>query len=363
MARTNLKKVLRRFTRSLAAFYDLARGRDYNVLSHYILKISENNKIDDILSAAAQCLDDILDYELFGFLLAEGPQAHVWVDPGEKAHSFITHIRRGLDGQKLDFSVHDLGGAADRADKKFDTADAGRLLPFNVLGDGCLARLYLLPGRTVLRHHHNIIQVIVRSLRIALQNCLCIRKLETAASLDPLTGCYNRRSLEQFIDRDIALARRRDCDLSIVMIDIDDFKAVNDSFGHEAGDAVLREVSGLLTTSIRKSDYLSRYGGEEFALVLPETPLRNAVFLAEKLRTMMKELRVDVNGRSLFVTASFGVASLPEYGGSAELFREADRMLYIAKSRGKDAVAPDPVTCRAAARSRRSAGRNLHSWE
>jgi diguanylate cyclase (GGDEF)-like protein len=358
MARTNLKKILRRISRSISVLYDLARGRDYTVLSHYILKISENNKIDDMVSAAAKCLDDILDYELFGFLLVEGSQAHVWVDPGVKADAYIHHIGSELDGQKLDFSVHNLGSEG----AKTDTIEPERLLSFTVLEEGCMARLHLLPGRALLRHHQNIIQVIVRSLRIALQNCLCIRRLETAAALDPLTGCYNRRSLEQFIERDIALARRRECDLSIVMIDIDDFKAINDSFGHEAGDAVLREVSGLLTTSIRKSDYLSRYGGEEFALVLPETSLRSAVFLAEKLRAAMKELRVNVNGRSLSVTASFGVASLLERGGSAELFREADRMLYIAKSRGKDAVAPDPVTCRAT-RSRRSTGRYAHTWK
>ncbi len=135
-----------------------------------------------------------------------------------------------------------------------------------------------------MHHHDNIISTIISSISIALEKNLSIQRLESEAAIDPLTKCYNRRSLDRFIQRDIAHAQRYGTDLSVIMFDLDNFKKINDLYGHQAGDEVLKSISILIPSLIRKSDYLARYGGEEFTLVLPDTPLYNAVTLAEKVR-------------------------------------------------------------------------------
>jgi diguanylate cyclase (GGDEF)-like protein len=129
------------------------------------------------------------------------------------------------------------------------------------------------------------------------------------------------------------------------MIDLDDFKQINDVYGHQAGDEVLRCVSRVLHESVRKCDYLARYGGEEFMVVLPDTSLYHAVQLAHKLRQKISELTVRMNGETIRTTASFGVAGLENKTDHASLFREADERLYKAKSVGKNNVVPSMLPC------------------
>jgi diguanylate cyclase (GGDEF)-like protein len=163
-----------------------------------------------------------------------------------------------------------------------------------------------------------------------------IDNLERLASADPLTGLANRRGGERDIAAEISRARRQNTPLSCVLLDIDHFKDVNDTFGHQAGDYVLREISALLRRTVRAYDILVRWGGEEFLVVLPGVEQAQALKLAERIRAAIENLPLAGIGG---VTASVGVASLGSDYSFEAMFAAADRRLYSAKSSGRNTVA------------------------
>jgi diguanylate cyclase (GGDEF)-like protein len=166
-----------------------------------------------------------------------------------------------------------------------------------------------------------------------------VRTMKDLADLDALTGIANRRSfydqIEQFIGR-----QRAGCPVSVIMLDIDRFKAVNDTYGHRAGDIVLQRIASLLSQNTRAQDILARYGGEEFILAIPDMGAGSAVALAERLRMSIYDFEEIYDGQSIKVTASFGVAcNTTGPGFSMEsLIKKADTALYKAKSLGRDTV-------------------------
>lgn len=164
-------------------------------------------------------------------------------------------------------------------------------------------------------------------------------KLREQSTHDPLTGLYNRRYLEETLARELILAEREGHPISIIMGDLDHFKAVNDRYGHLAGDEVLRVFGELMKKHARGSDIYCRYGGEEFLLVLPGMAEKDAVERAEHLRRAMAATPVDFGSSKVVVTASFGIASYPCDGRSGdELTAAADRALYAAKAAGRNRV-------------------------
>jgi diguanylate cyclase (GGDEF)-like protein len=166
------------------------------------------------------------------------------------------------------------------------------------------------------------------------------QKLQEQAISDPLTGLYNRRYLSEFLPRELARSGRSETSVAAILIDLDHFKRVNDSFGHEAGDMVLMAVGSLLKGNVRGSDIASRYGGEEFALILPETDMDAAVRRAEDIRLEISGLELSHAGKSLGkVTASFGIAMFPAHAQDTDaLLRVADVALYAAKGAGRNRV-------------------------
>ena len=164
-------------------------------------------------------------------------------------------------------------------------------------------------------------------------------KLREQSTHDPLTGLYNRRYLEETLARELILAEREGHPISIIMGDLDHFKAVNDRYGHLAGDEVLRVFGELMKRHARGSDIYCRYGGEEFLLVLPGMAEKDAVERAEHLRRAMAATPVAFGSSQIVVTASFGIASYPCDGRSGdELTAAADRALYAAKAAGRNRV-------------------------
>jgi diguanylate cyclase (GGDEF)-like protein len=155
-----------------------------------------------------------------------------------------------------------------------------------------------------------------------------------------LTGLYNRRYLEETLEREIRRAARADQSLGILMLDLDHFKSFNDTYGHEAGDAVLRETGACLVKNIRAEDFVCPFGGEEFVVILPTAAVEASRARAERLRSKIRELTVLHQGKSLgLITVSIGVAAFPIYGGSPkELLASADAALYRAKREGRDRV-------------------------
>ena len=165
--------------------------------------------------------------------------------------------------------------------------------------------------------------------------------LHNQCILDPLTGLFNRRYLKEFLTREIERSRTHQQPLSMIMLDIDHFKRFNDTFGHDAGDTVLQELSLFLQRHIQNLDIVARYGGEEFIVILPECSLESAHQRAEQLRQGVKQLNVKYQSQSLdMITVSLGLASFPDHGqNDAEIVHAADMALYRAKAEGRDRLA------------------------
>lgn len=168
-------------------------------------------------------------------------------------------------------------------------------------------------------------------------------ELQRLARIDPLTGALNRRAFRELLEREAARARRHGRPLSVVMIDLDHFKRVNDTMGHATGDLVLVAVARAVSAALRGEDLFGRYGGEEFIVALAETDLAGAVRAAERLRQAVAELRFDHDGSAQGITASFGVASFGDLradnGETVDsVINTADQALYHAKAAGRNRV-------------------------
>nr|WP_240978780.1 GGDEF domain-containing protein [Longimicrobium terrae] len=187
-------------------------------------------------------------------------------------------------------------------------------------------------------HDLALLRALADSSAIALRNAELLDRLRAQATIDPLTGCHNRRGFDEILEREMARAQRYGRPLSLVLLDIDRFKSINDDFGHEVGDHALQRIGRAVRHSFRSSDSACRYGGEEFALIFPETGRDEGSRLAEKMRVVVEQLPPNAEvPRTL--TASFGVASFPDDAATIpDLIRAADRALYQAKTRGRNRV-------------------------
>jgi diguanylate cyclase (GGDEF)-like protein len=174
---------------------------------------------------------------------------------------------------------------------------------------------------------------------IALQNAHLHRLTRQLASTDELTQLANRRQFDEALGAEVVRAERFRDPVAVVVADLDNFKKVNDRFGHDVGDLVLRAFAGAIRATVRDVDLPARYGGEEFTVLLPATDAEGGRQLAERLRLAAEELAIDVGeDADVRVTSSFGVASFPEERSAAALMRAADRALYRAKAAGKNMV-------------------------
>lgn len=164
-------------------------------------------------------------------------------------------------------------------------------------------------------------------------------KLRSQAIKDPLTDLFNRRYLDETFDREVARAAREDYSVCVIMLDIDHFKKVNDTYGHEAGDTILKALARVLSSRNRRGDFVCRFGGEEFVIVMPNMEMDTAYKRAEELRAALNSLYVPYGRFNLTITISMGIASYPANGEDREsVLRAADRAMYAAKRAGRDHI-------------------------
>jgi diguanylate cyclase (GGDEF)-like protein len=192
-------------------------------------------------------------------------------------------------------------------------------------------------GRPLGRHEQRRIETGVRTAAPVLANLRNLAIAETRAVTDALTGLANARAAAQDLDRMVAFALRSDTPVAAIMLDLDHFKRINDTFGHQIGDETLAALGDVLRHSTRAGDFVARYGGEEFVVLLQDTDTAAGVEMAERMRAEIHQMHVPgLTGR---VTASFGVASIPEHARDGDaLVRAADRALYSAKKDGRNRV-------------------------
>ncbi len=190
-----------------------------------------------------------------------------------------------------------------------------------------------------LKKHSESVRMISKVVTSALNNIEMFQKMEELSNIDGLTGLYNRRCFNNMIERKISEVSRAKTQLSMIMFDIDHFKNVNDTYGHKAGDDVIRFISAKIKKSIREVDFAARYGGEEFVILLNNTVIEDAAKIAEKIRNIVRDTTVNADGTPLRVTISSGVSSYPQPSMSAgDLVKNADSALYYSKEHGRDQV-------------------------
>ena len=186
-----------------------------------------------------------------------------------------------------------------------------------------------------------LLEQLAVKVSICLSNVIAHERLKWMAVRDPLTGLLNRRIMETVLNREFKRAQRYKSPLSLAFIDLDDFKVINDRHGHECGDALLKYVAGQLGDTTRDSDVVARYGGDEFVIILPGTPVQEANKLLQRLQQHFKDKPMRYKEKALVVSISFGVASMADRNATdpGSLLREADTMLYNIKKNKKTASA------------------------
>lgn len=161
------------------------------------------------------------------------------------------------------------------------------------------------------------------------------RELFELSAKDPLTGIYNRKKFDEEIDKWISFSKRYDSSFSLILFDIDDFKRINDKYGHIVGDSVIKNIAEIISKSIRDTDIFARWGGDEFVILLPNTDIQQAKEIAERMRKYIRDNLYEMEEN---ITCSFGLASYEKNDTTQSLLRKADDLLFKAKTKGKDRV-------------------------
>jgi diguanylate cyclase (GGDEF)-like protein len=185
-----------------------------------------------------------------------------------------------------------------------------------------------------------ILLTLVEPCAIAIENAILFQKTEQLTITDDLTKLFNSRYLNLYIGREIKRCKRHGIPLSVIFLDLDGFKGVNDQYGHLAGSRTLAEVGAILAEAVRESDILARYGGDEFVVVLPETPPSGALVIAERIRKSIEAHSfLEAQGLRARISASFGIASYPDHALTPEgLIQKADQAMYRVKEKDKNGI-------------------------
>jgi diguanylate cyclase (GGDEF)-like protein len=192
------------------------------------------------------------------------------------------------------------------------------------------------PSRVWQENEILLLRTVANQVAVAVNHANLFAQIQQQALTDALTGCYNRRSFEMQLDRELQMARRQHQPLSLAMLDLDRFKQLNDSVGHDAGDAALRKLADCFRQELRGVDSAARFGGDEFAVILPQAYSEGALLVAERMRERIEQIRIPGFGN---LSASIGIATFPSHGTSrAELVVAADAALYRAKRAGRNRV-------------------------
>ncbi len=224
----------------------------------------------------------------------------------------------------------------------FNSQISNRLFFPMEIGDTRIGALHLIrkPDEPFSEHEHNLVSMIVSTLTLALRNSEIHREVQELATTDSLTALFNSRYFHEILNRQFKCTMRYQHPVSLIMIDLDNFKQINDQYGHLAGDTVLRDISGRLIRSLREIDVPARYGGDEIAIILPETLIEQAFFVAKRLRRLIEEQPISFNGKNINVTASLGIASCPNpvIRSVEDMIAVADKALYDAKKSGRNRI-------------------------
>ncbi|MBU1193307.1 MAG: GGDEF domain-containing protein [Proteobacteria bacterium] len=341
-----MKQALNRISATMTAVFSMIfnlmqKQADHQKLTRHILELNKKQSSKEIINEVALCLKDIINYRLFAFVIKKETTVDVWLDPRMYKDSLENIILKDFIIENKDHLTYlNHSFHCDEPREHFNMND---LIFYDITQDNIIFRIYMLPNKKPYAYQDEVVTLILQGCSFALSQQLKIESLKDAAIIDPLTGCYNRREFENQLKRNMAGAVRHKADMSVFMFDLDHFKKINDTYGHIAGDKILKETTRLVKESMRSGDILARYGGEEFIAILPKTNKIKAMELADRLREKISKLSVEHNGAAIQVTASFGVAELNPNADMEKIIEDADNMLYRAKNNGRNTVMPGVI--------------------
>ncbi len=332
--------------------------REHEKLTHLIEIIKTANSVLEpsrVMEVVMEKARDSLRSELWClFLLDEREERLVFERAGHRPlrspKEYSVPIREGIEGAVLQarrpliinaFKEHPrydptfdrLTGVESRAVLAVPLISRGRVI-------GVVKLVNRQPGDSFSPADQSLVTLLMEPAAIALENAILFKKMEQLSVTDDLTGLYNVRYLNGFLYREIKRSRRYRLPVSLVFLDLDGFKTVNDRFGHLAGSQALTEVGRLLRQTVREIDMVARYGGDEFVIILPQTDPAGAMVIAERIREAIQEATLLTGmGLDVRLTASLGVASYPDQGRTRdELIHKADAAMYKVKESGKNGV-------------------------
>ena len=327
--------------------------KNLNVLRSTINAISTSVEIKEIVESAGNNIPNLFDFSSFGVFWKEDLLLFLYQEESCPA-SFSQEVVKNMVNV---FST--LGGESINADRLTLQVDKRKLrarqvmmdpkatlkshltLPLAVEGEilGCLSLNSDQPNAFDAQDLQ-FLSVIGYQMAASLKHFQRFSSIRNMATYDTLTGLYNRRYFEERLEVEAQRSFHSGLSLSLVMVDIDHFKKVNDTFGHTEGDQILCKVSSLLKNSVRKKDMVARYGGEEFILILPEAAPEQSFVIAERIRQLVEKTLFEVGRAHVHLTLSMGISNFPSHRvkSKEELVKMADQALYDAKRGGRNKV-------------------------
>ena len=327
--------------------------KNLNILRSTINAISMNFELKEIVESAGNNLPNLFDFSSFAVFWKEGPTLYLYQDEScppsftQAVKKSIAKVWSIMVEEQIDLDQIDLQIQKRKLRPRQLTLDpqtplkSHLTLPLAIEGEiiGCISLNSEQPNAFDAQDLQ-FFSVIGYQMAATLKHFQRFSSIKNMALYDTLTGLYNRRYFEERLGLEAQKSFYGGTALSIVMIDIDHFKKVNDTFGHTEGDKVLREIAGLLRTSVRKKDTVARYGGEEFILILPEAGLEESLMIAERIRRLVGSTPFEIGQARVNLTVSSGISNFPSHraGSKEELVKMADQALYDAKRGGRNRV-------------------------
>ncbi|MDD3593235.1 MAG: diguanylate cyclase [Candidatus Gastranaerophilales bacterium] len=308
-----------------------------------------NNRLFELLSS-------ILDYNLAGVFYNDSDKkdkviyfsqnecevsSDIISQTRDLIHTHITDRNLAYSQYKLDYKILESSANIKSFRQNIDDMNQFKselIIPIENEGKliGALALFHVLPNKY---NNSKILHIVLSELKMVLKIRWLYSETKLLSIIDPLTTLYNRRYFQQVLEKEFSRSNRYASPLSIAMVDIDNFKKLNDSYGHLFGDEILQTISKLFLDSFRKTDYVARYGGEELVAVLPETTLEQAIIPFERLRNKIQNYAFVYDEKRINVTVSIGIAQNNfDMLTTDNFIKQADEALYIAKEKGKNRI-------------------------
>jgi len=211
-----------------------------------------------------------------------------------------------------------------------------------MIGDRILGSILIFrynPSQNFSKNDQHMVNIFAQHASIAIENAMLFEKVQEMARQDEVTGLLNRRALNEIGEYELARSIRLDRPIAVAMVDLDNYKEINDKHNHLIGDKVLKEISRIFRENVRNIDIIGRYGGDECVIIMPETDLANAYIAAERIRSVLEEQAIEVDGLQFHITACFGISAYADNPPSLEkMIDEADTAMYAAKEAGRNAI-------------------------